>query len=134
MAKLMYMGNEVSVVGYSGGGGGGSSDDLKFVLTELYLDYYINPANGEPVPEAGDAMTQFIEVNPSRYIALGNFIKQWGGANYAAWYDENKDFISALDMTVSIQTAPANAKYMRLSHTFYSMNLLDVFVQGEANT
>lgn len=78
MAKIMYMGNEVSVVGYSGGGGGGgSSDDLKFVLTELYLDYFINPANGEPVAEAGDAMTQFIEVNPSRYIALGNFIKQW---------------------------------------------------------
>lgn len=130
MAKIMVNSNAIGVIGYSGGG---SADDLRPVQFTLTADYYISPSDGEPVAEQGSAMTDFIEVNPSRYVALADFVKQWAGANYAAWYDENQDFISDLDMSVSIQTAPATAKYMRLSHTTYSMNLLKIFVQGEDN-
>lgn len=130
MAKIMVNGNAIGVIGYSGGG---SADDLRLTPITLIADYYISPSDGEPVAEQGDAMTDFIEVNPSRYVALADFVKQWGGANYAAWYDANQDYISDLDMSVAIQTAPATAKYMRLSHTAYSMNLLKVFVQGEDN-
>lgn len=132
MAKIMVNSNAISVIGY-GAGGGGSADDLRLTPFTLTADYYINPSDGEPTAEQGDAMTDFIEVNPSRYVALADFVKQWGGANYAAWYDANQDYISDLDMSVSVQTAPATAKYMRLSHTAYSMNLLKVFVQGEDN-
>lgn len=94
----------------SGGGSGGSSDVMLCPFT-MIPDTYIE-RDGSQVSYGGWSSTSFIYLNETNKFFVSGNIKK---ANWNAYYDSNKNFISFFGSVSSVMTAPANAKYVRLS-------------------
>lgn len=80
---------------------------------------YINDANGSAVSNGGAKHTGYIDVIPGQTYYIRS--DQTGGA-WGAWYDFDKNYISGITgyiasgpQSAKIKTAPANARYMRLT-------------------
>lgn len=61
-------------------------------------------------------INDYQEIEPSTVYTFGH--KSYASSSYHAWYDENKNFISAFQQVnnkVTTVTSPSNAKYIRLS-------------------
>lgn len=125
MAKIMYMGNEVSVIGYGAGGGGGSG--VENMDLNLTADVYIDNGTGAEVAYGGWSATDYLDIEDS------NIYLSWSQSNnYNAFYDSSKNFLSSFTSNGGQLTIPVGAKYMRLSAETVNMNTLFIF--KEANT
>lgn len=93
---------------YPPGGGVNKFDKDTMVVS----GYYIADTDGQAKPDSGSSCTDYIEINPdtSYYIKTEQTVGQW-----AAWYDENKDYISGFTMYNRVVTSPSTAKYIRLT-------------------
>lgn len=80
--------------------------------TMVVSGYYIADTDGQAKPDSGSSCTDYIEINPdtSYYIKTEQTVGQW-----AAWYDENKNYISGFTMYNRVVTSPSTAKYIRLT-------------------
>lgn len=98
-------------IGNNGGGGGGNYTDSLWDGT-LIPDVYIE-RNGVETPYNGWSATDYLEIpNVSTIYRAGNITT----ANYNAWYDDTKTFISYFGGG-SVDTVPNNAKYVRYSYS-----------------
>lgn len=93
---------------YPAGGGVNKFDKDTMVVS----GYYIADTDGQAKPDSGSSCTDYVEINPntSYYIKTEQTVGQW-----AAWYDENKDYISGFNMYNRAVTSPSTAKYIRLT-------------------
>ena len=85
--------------------------------TDVINNEYINGSTGATVSDSSSARTDYIEVTGGETISIMYFTN-WASANYAAYYDENKTYISGMGLTKNVWnvlTVPSNAKYFRLS-------------------
>lgn len=93
------------------------------LITNSVPDHFIHPGTGELEYEATDLASDFIEVDSGDVLAFINWFSGWSGWTYNAFYDENKEFISALDIRpyhdsthhVPKCVVPEGAKYVRFS-------------------
>lgn len=94
-----------------------------FDKATIINNYYINDTNGTQRYNVGDKCTDFIEVKPSTtyFIYSEQTTGRWG-----AWYDENKNYISNITL-YGVRTAPANAKYVRLTVVRQGNGNVDTF-------
>ena len=87
---------------------------------------YINDGNGEFKPMSGDKCTDYIPVIGGESYRI--ITEQTQGA-WGAWYDADKQFISGVTgyAVYSVQTAPENAAYVRLTVVRFGNGNIDTF-------
>ncbi len=74
---------------------------------------YINDDNGEFRPNNNYKATDFIAIKGGQNYYIKT---EQSGANWGAWYDSEKNYISGLtDYTNKVKTAPSNAYYVRFT-------------------
>lgn len=87
---------------------------------------YISDIDGRFVSSATSKATDYIMVIPNRqfHIKTSQSSGRWG-----AWYDKDKNFISGITNYVDypVVTAPANARYMRLTISYTGSGDVDTF-------
>lgn len=123
MAKAIINGNEIFGNVHMGEGGGSDQTyELLDLMTNHTDDYYIDPSNGQLGQEAGDMTSDFIPVTPGQCLAFINWKSAWGGWNYNAIYDANKDFIAGIDIRsyvgegrTNLYEIPSGGAYVRFS-------------------
>ena len=98
----------------SGGSGGAGSNYTDSAWDgSLNENVYIDKTNGQEVAWTGWAATDYIDIGGQTVIYRGGKIS---GADYNAWYDSSKAFISGFG-NGSMDTVPQNAKYVRYSQS-----------------
>lgn len=121
MAKIMYMGNEVSVIGYGEGGGGGV-ENMDLNLTD---GIYIDGNTGAEVVYNGWSATDYLDIEDS------NIYLSWATSNgWNAFYNNSKVLLSSFTSNGGKLTIPSGAKYMRLSAETAKMATLFIFKEA----
>ena len=95
------------------------------ISTEI-ANKYIYFGTGAISDNANYSIYGFMNIDASQSYSFG-YVRT------LAWYDENENFISGLDVPSSPQTAPSNAKYARICVAPSSATPLQ-FEQGTINT
>lgn len=102
---------------------GGDYQSLIFEIeNDVYIDY-----DGSEKPYSGWSTTSYIEVPSGETIYLAG-IKN----TYNAWYDESKQFISAINPGDGVISVPNNAKYARFSEATAKVEIMKVFKEVDA--
>ena len=95
---------------------GSSKPGIEFLwkTSDLIANTYINNTTGEEEAYNNWYATPYIDVTPNEVLAYAGA----NGADYCAWYDADKNFISkfaTFPLGYGHKTVPANAYYMRIS-------------------
>lgn len=100
------------VIFSNGGGGGGNYTDTAWDGS-LVSNIYIDKNNGREVSYNGWSATDYIDISGQTTVYRSGKIV---GADYNAWYDSSKNFISGFG-SGSADTVPANAAFVRYSQS-----------------
>lgn len=95
-----------------GSGGGGNYTDAAWDGS-LVSNVYIDRSSGNEVPYSGWSATDYIDISGQTTVYRSGKIV---GADYNAWYDSSKNFISGFG-SGSADTVPANAAFVRYSQS-----------------
>lgn len=108
----------------------------RFDKSTVLNGYIVNDSNGDATAVPAGKITDYIPVIPKQtyYIKSDQASGAWG-----AWYDSDKNYISGItgyrisDNLSKIQTAPANARYMRLTCFYNNSGDLNTFCVNVSN-
>jgi hypothetical protein len=119
------------------------SNTIKVEGTNLFnpnavVDGYIDDTNGTLTVNTTSKSTNFIQIKPNTKYCI---ISAKSSGNWGAYYDENKNYLSALPYnsnisTGAIYTSPNNAKYFRftVSHNNNNDNYANNVIISQSET
>lgn len=114
----VLMRNGINYTGtYSGGGGGGYESMALNLVSNVYID-----GSGNEVAYNNWSATDYLDIGGQTTIYIAGTT-----SNYNAWYDDQKVFISQVNIGAGVLTVPSNAKYIRISDNTSTMDNTFVF-------